>query len=176
MPSHSRSKSKSKSRSSSKKYPYLRMVKKAMMSSAPKEYKKYSSCMKSKCRSERKAVKDARHKLEKGMKRCMLSKKTQSGRKKCFRHLNKSIPSLRKLNKCVKKNCKSEKRKLTKKLKKSRKSLRKSIMKSMKKHRKSHSRSRSRKSKSHSRKSRKSKSHSRSRKSRSHGRVKYYSK
>jgi hypothetical protein len=131
------------------------MVKKAMMASAPKEYKKYRSCMKSKCNSERKAVKKNSRKLEKGMKRCLLSKKTNSGRKKCFKQLKKSMPSLVKLNKCIKKNCKSEKNKLTKRIKKNSHTTRKSLMKSMKKHHKSRSHSR---------------------KSKSHGRVKYYSK
>jgi len=130
------------------------MVKKAMMSSAPKEYKRYRSCIKSKCRSERKSIMANRHKLEKGMKHCLLSKKTYSGRKKCFKKLKKSMPSLVRLNKCIKKNCKSEKNKLSKKIKKSTKHLRKSFMKSMKRHHKTRSHSRSR----------------------SHGRVKYYSK
>ena len=59
-----------------------------MMSSAPKEYKRYRSCIKSKCRSERKSIMANRHKLEKGMKHCLLSKKTYSGRKKCFKKFN----------------------------------------------------------------------------------------
>ena len=88
-----------------------------MKSTAPKSFQKYEKCIHSKCRSQHKALELNKYKLENGMKKCVLTKKTSAGRRKCFKSLVKSLPETKNLTKCSRKLCKSQRNKLRKSLK-----------------------------------------------------------